>query len=65
MKKHSILIEVDNPKPLDGGILDNIFGSSQGISEAVSKFWGMGLAKSAELGKVSRIETGYLVEILY
>ena len=61
----SIVIAVDKPKSIDGGILDTMFGSSQAISDAVSKFWDMGLATKAELGKVIQTNTAYNVEILY
>jgi len=61
----SIVINVPNPEPLDDGILDKIFGSSQAISDAVSNFWTMNLAHKAELGKVSQTQNGYSVEILY
>ena len=59
----STVISVDNPKPIDGGVLDTMFGSSQAISEAVSKFWKMGLASRAELGSIIKTSTGYDVEI--
>jgi len=58
-------ISVMNPKPIDDGVLDSMFSSSQAISEAVSKFWGMNLATKAELGKVTKTNTGYDVEIIY
>ena len=67
MKQTSTIISVGNPKSLDGGVLDTMFGSSQAISEAVSKFWKMDLTKSsrAELGNVTKTSTGYDVEIKY
>ena len=67
MKQTSTIISVGNPGNIDGGVLDTMFGSSQAISEAVSKFWGMGLTsrKSAELGNVIKTNTGYDVEIKY
>ncbi len=65
MKGETITINVATPKPIDNGILDTMFGSSQAISEAVSKFWEMGLASKAELGKVTKSITGYDIEIKY
>ena len=61
----NIIIEVERPEPIDGNILDEIFSPSLAISEAVSKFWDMGLATKAELGKVNPTDNGYQVEILY
>lgn len=60
-----IKIDVEKPSPIDNGPLDNLFGRSQAISEAVSKFWKMGLASEAELGTVEETETGFTVEIIY
>ena len=67
MKQTSTVISVGNPETIDGGVLDTMFGSSQAISEAVSKFWGMDLTKSsrAELGTVTKTSMGYDVEIKY
>lgn len=65
MGKTSTIVSVVKPKPIDNGVLDNMFGRSQAISEAVSKFWGMGLASRAELGKVISTKTGYDVEIIH
>jgi len=65
MKHNSIIIQVDKPEPIDGGILDTIFNSSIAISNAVSKFWDMELAKSAKLGKVLQTINGYNIEIIY
>ncbi|KKM99302.1 hypothetical protein LCGC14_1149380 [marine sediment metagenome] len=61
----SIIISVEKPKPIDEGVLDTMFSSSRATSEAVAKFWGMGLASEAELGKVTKTDTGYDVEIKY
>ena len=61
----SVLIEVGEPSPIDGGPLDDIFGRSQAISEAVAKFWEMKLATAAKLGEVTKTAAGYKVEILY
>ena len=65
MKRTSAVISVGNPRAIDNGVLDTMFGSSQAISEAVSKFWEMGLATKAELGNVTKTNTGYDVEIKY
>ena len=45
--------------------LDEMFDSSIAISEAVSQFWKMGLAVSAELGKVKEYDDRYEVSIVY
>lgn len=63
--KNSIVIEVAKPEPIDNGVLDGIFNSSQAISDAVSKFWRLNLAKHATLGKVTNTQSGYEVEIIY
>ena len=61
----TVMIEVQKPSPIDNGPLDSLFARSQAISDAVSKFWKMGLASKAELGKVEEADAGYKVEIIY
>ncbi len=46
-------------------VLDKIFDSSIAISKAVSQFWEMGLAVSAELGKVKEYDDRYEISIVY
>lgn len=58
----NIIISVDKPSSIDGGILDNIFGVHQAISEAESKFWAMNLSNRATLGSVKESTQGYNVE---
>ena len=61
----SITIYVPKPTPIDNGPLDEMFSRSQAISAAVGKFWNMGLAIEADLGKVEETDDGYKVEITY
>jgi hypothetical protein len=61
----SIVIEVPNPTPIDNGPIDKIFGSHQAIAEAEGLFWNMKLAHQAELGTVTKTETGYAIEFKY
>jgi len=61
----SEIISVSKPTPIDGDILDTMFDSSRAISEAVCRFWKLGLASKAELGKVTKTDSGYEVEIIY
>jgi len=61
----TVTIEVQKPSPIDNGPLDSLFARSQAISDAVGKFWEMGLASEAKLGTVEETDAGYKVEIIY
>jgi hypothetical protein len=66
MQKSTVIeISKGEVSPIDNGILDDIFNVHQAISQAESKFWDMGLAKSANLGKVVDTETAWQIEFLY
>ena len=65
MGKQQCIITVENPGTIDNGPIDGLFSRSCAISDAVSKFWEMGLASKAELGKVAKTDSGYNVEIIY
>jgi hypothetical protein len=46
-------------------VLNTIFDRSLAISEAVSRFWNMKLAKSAEIGEVKEYNGYYVVSIIH
>lgn len=62
---NSTTITVPKPTPIDGGVLDELFSRSRAISDAVSRFWQLGLSSKAELGEVVETEDAFNVKILY